>query len=104
MTKEQYFELCEMLQSEPLEDEIPVEINDLPLEVQEAFQVYSILNDNWEGMSGSYLGKNMAGLLDIMDILGIEDRALILNLIKLIDNVRFEFIQTQQQNKKSASK
>lgn len=103
MTREQYFDMIEMLGSEPIEEEIPVEIADLPLEAQEAYQVYSLLNDNWEGMSGSYLGKNMAGLKDIMDILDIEDRGTTLLIVKLFDNARSEYIQSQQKAKKSAS-
>ena len=35
MTKEQYFEMCEMMGSEPVEDEIPVEFDDLYSEVGE---------------------------------------------------------------------
>ena len=72
MTKEQYFEMCEMLGSEPLEEEIPVELYDLPLEVQEAYWVYTLLNDNWDSFGGNYLGKNLSGLLDIMNILKID--------------------------------
>ena len=30
MTKEAYFEMCEMLGSEPLESEIPLELDDFP--------------------------------------------------------------------------
>lgn len=103
MTREQYFEMCEMLGSEPIEEEIPVEIADLPLEAQEAYQVYSLLNDNWEGMSGAYLGKNMAGLKDIMDILDIEDKATTLTIVRLFDRARSDYIQTQQKMKKSAT-
>lgn len=103
MTKEQYFEMCEMLGSQPLESEIPVELGDLPIEAQEAYRVYSLLNDNWEGMSGTYLGKNMAGLKDILDILGIEDKITTLSIIQLIDNARLQYIKTQQKTKKSAT-
>lgn len=103
MTRDQYFEMCEMLGSEPRDDEIPVELSDMPLEVQEAYRVYTLLNDNWEGMSGTYLGKNMAGLKDIMDILDIDDRLTALTIIQLFDSARIQYIQAQQKSKKSAS-
>ena len=44
MTKEQYFEMCEMLGSQPVDSEIPVELDDFPVEVQQAFLVYKQLS------------------------------------------------------------
>ena len=35
MTKEMYFEMCEALGNDPVESEIPVELDDFPLEIQE---------------------------------------------------------------------
>ena len=103
MTKEQYFEMCEMLGSEPIEEEIPVEFNDLPLEVQEAYRVYTLLNDNWDSFGGNYLGKNMSGLLDIMNILEVEDKPTILNIIQILDRNRMNQVQAQLKAKKSAT-
>jgi hypothetical protein len=60
MDKQAYFEMCEMLGSEPLEDEIPIEIDDFPGLVQEALHLYSYLSDIWEGMSGTYMGKDLS--------------------------------------------
>ena len=96
MTKDTYFEMCEMMGFDPIEEDIPVEFEDLPLEVQEAYQVYDILTDNWEGMSGSYLGKHFAGIQDIMSMLGIEDPSTTIKLIMLIDQARREFLQTKK--------
>ena len=103
MTKEQYFEMCEMLGSEPLEEQIPVELADLPLEVQEAYRVYVLLNDNWDSFGGNYLGKNMSGLLDIMNILEIEDKVTILNIIQILDRNRMNQVQAQIKAQKSAT-
>ena len=44
MTKQQYFDMCNQLGTEPLEHEIPVELDDLPLEVQQALLVYRLLS------------------------------------------------------------
>ena len=103
MTKEQYFEMCEMLGSEPIEEQIPVELADLPLEVQEAYRVYVLLNDNWDSFGGNYLGKNMSGLLDIMNILEIEDKVTILNIIQILDRNRMNQVQAQIKAQKSAT-
>ena len=95
--------MCEMLGSEPLDEEIPVELADLPLEVQEAYRVYVLLNDNWDSFGGNYLGKNMSGLLDIMNILQIEDRITILNIIQILDRNRMNQVQAQIKAQTSAT-
>lgn len=98
MTKERYFELCEMMNSQPKASEIPVELEDFPLEVQECFQVYSCLQDNWEGMSGTYLGKNLTGVFEVMKIYNIENQQFALELIGLIDKYRSEqYVEQQKQ-------
>lgn len=107
MTKEQYFEMCEMLCSEPVEDEIPIEIADLPFEAQIAYSLYVSLNDNWEGMSGSYLGKQLQGIGEVMDIMGIEDKKATLEIVFLFDACRKEYfasMQQQKQQQKTAAK
>ena len=48
--------------------------NEFPLLIQESLMVWSYLTDQWDGMSGSYFGKQMAGINDILDIFEIEER------------------------------
>lgn len=90
MTKETYFEMCEMLGSEPIKEEIPVEYEDLLMDVQEAMGIYSKLRDEWDTMNGVYLGKSYSGILDIFEILEVlpEDRKTVFNLIGMIDSIR----------------
>lgn len=90
MTKEKYLEMCEMLGNTPDEDQIPVEFDDLPFEVQEALRIYNQLQDNWDYMGGNYIGKNYVGLFDIMNILGVqpEDRRAVYELLGQIDKIR----------------
>lgn len=57
MTRDKYFDICEMLGSTPKPEEIPVEFADLYDEIQEGIIVYNMLQDNWDTMSGVYLGK-----------------------------------------------
>ena len=94
MTKEAYFEMCEALGSEPIESEIPIDFSDLHVDVQEAMGVYSGLRDEWDSMSGTYLGKSFAGFGDILDILDVplEDRKTLYNLIRIIDSHRSKAI------------
>lgn len=101
MTKEAYFEMCEMMGSEPIESEIPIDFNDFPVTVQQAFGVYSKLRDEWDTMNGNYMGKSYAGILDILTILEVpvEDRKTMFELIGLIDKYRSEMIAANKPKK-----
>ena len=57
MTKQRYFEMCEMMGTTPIEDEIPIELEDFPDTIQTALAVYSFLRDDWDSVNGEYLGK-----------------------------------------------
>lgn len=104
MTKETYFEMCEALGSEPVAEEIPVEIVDFPVEMQEVLEIYRMLRDNWDTMNGNYLGKHFIGISDLFDIAEIDfvDRKLYLTLLHIVDNIRAQGIlklkPKQQQN------
>ena len=98
MTKEAYFEMCEALGNEPIQEEIPVEMEDFPDEVQEAITVYYKLRDDWDTMNGIYLGKSYTGLGDILNILEVptEDRKYVLEWISVMDTVRAKMIEAQR--------
>lgn len=94
MTKATYFEMCEALGSEPLEEEIPVEFEDLYVDLQQALGIYHKLRDEWDTMNGVYMGKNYAGILDIFTILEVpvQDHKTMFDLIGIIDNYRAKAI------------
>ena len=101
MTKAQYFEMCEQLNSEPLEEEIPVEYDDLPAEVQEALQIYNTLQDSWDYMGGNYIGKNMSYFSSVLDMYEVDhkDRRMLYELIVFIDQLRAKQIQEKKPKK-----
>jgi hypothetical protein len=90
--------MCEMLGSEPIESEIPVEIYDFPQEVQEAFSIYSLLSDNWEPMSGSYLGKTYSNVFDYFELFLVEKSnwLFMITLLQAIDSARSKVIAEKQ--------
>ena len=94
MTKEAYFEMCEELGTEPVDDEIPVDFEDFFIDVQEALGIYQKLRDEWDTMNGNYLGKNYAGLIDLLELLDVpvEDRRTQYELIGIIDRHRAQAI------------
>ncbi len=94
MTRDQYFEMCEMLGTTPIDDEIPVTLEDFPDDLHQAFSVYRMLSDNWEGMSGQYMGKIFTGIKDILEVAQIDkqDQFFVISLCRLIDDVRMQEI------------
>lgn len=99
MTKADYFEMCEQLGEQPVEANIPVEFEDFIWEVQQAFQIYNILKDEWDGFNGIYLGKNLVGITEIFDIsqINTEDRYTMVLLIKMIDRIRGQELNSKEQ-------
>ena len=88
MTKEQYLRMCEQLGSEPIPEEIPADFSDFPIDVQEAINIFSILPDNWEGMSGTYMGKDYSILPYLMDeIFQVNDKQMTMKLLLIIGRI-----------------
>lgn len=98
MTKEQYYDMCEQLGTEPVAEEVPVDIEDLPLEAQECLNLYKLLRDEWEFVGGNYLGKNLTTLFSLLESAGVpfEDQKVYYEIITIIDNVRIELSRKQQ--------
>ena len=95
MTKETYYEVCEAVGSDPIDSEIPVEFEDLVLEAQQALQIYNNLQDSWDYMNGNYIGKNLIGFKDILEIFSIskEDHRVMYELVMYIDTIRAKAIR-----------
>ena len=101
MTKETYFEMCETLSSEPVEEEIPVEYEDLTFDSQYVIYIFNLLPDRWSDMSGTYMGKDLTSLTQFFDIFSIP-KANWLLYIQLLGVLTEE--NTLSINRKSKSK
>lgn len=88
MTKDHYYDMCEVMGSEPIESEIPVDYEDLNLDIQQGLEIYNMLQDQWNTMDGTYMGKNYSGALDIMGLFEIVDKKTTFNLLRKIDEYR----------------
>jgi hypothetical protein len=64
-----------------------------------------MLRDEWDTMSGNYLGKSLIGIKDVLEATEIEpsEQKLIIMLIRLIDNVRSEEINNKKKMQEPAS-
>lgn len=84
--------------SEPIEEEIPVEYDDLPMEIQNTLVIYFKLKDEWDTMNGQYMGKNYSGIADIFEILEVprEDWKITFDLIGIIDRHRTNSLRKEK--------
>lgn len=83
---------------------MPPALENYPYEVQLAFFIYSLLQDTWDGMSGMYMGKNMSGLGELLDIYEIEDRKTVVFFMKHIDQQRGDAINEEVQRKQKQAR
>jgi hypothetical protein len=96
--------MCEQMGWEPKEEEIPKDPSFLPYECQEALMLFNILPDRVEGMSGTWLGKDLNSLSSIMDIYEIENKRDVLEYLLVIQRVYSEHYAQQQKMRESRAK
>lgn len=100
MSKDQYLLLMEQLGQDPNPEEIPLEFSDFPYEVQEAIKIFSILPDIYEGMSGTYMGKDYTILPYLMDeIFKVENKQETMMYLVMINKIVTDIRQKEQQRK-----
>lgn len=77
--------MCEQLGKEPDPEKMPLETSAFPVEVQVAFFIFDLLSDRWEGMSGSYLGKDWSCVDFLLDTYEVEDRPTVVYFMKMYE-------------------
>ena len=96
MTREVYLDMCEQLGSEPLDEEIPVELSDLPDAAQEAWTIYCYLADRYDSFSGHYFGKSLENIASLFELFGVDDKVTCLKLVTLFDRSETEQINSKK--------
>lgn len=106
VSKEVYLEMCEMMGTDPDPEHMPVEYGDFPTEIQVGINTYSLLQDRWEPMSGTYLGKDLTNLETLLRLLEVpvEDYITILQTVRLLDSTRTEIYQAKAKARESVKK
>ena len=64
---------------------MPLESSAFPAEVQVAFFVYNYLSDVWDGMSGSYMGKDWSHIDTLFNLFEIDDPKIVLYFMKMYE-------------------
>jgi len=92
--------MCEQLGSEPDPDKLPPTLDNLPEDVQNAFTIFSYMPDRWDGMSGSYFGKDWSSIDFFLDLFKIEDRKTVVFFISKIQNFQVEKLNEEMRQKR----
>jgi hypothetical protein len=96
--------MCEQMGWEPRDEDIPLDPSTLSLEAQQALIVLQSLPDNWEGMSGSWMGKDYSGLSTILDIYEVENKRLVFEFVKLCEIELGKFYAQKRKEQESLAK
>ena len=97
-----YLDICEQKGIDPDPDEMPPTPGDYPLEVQVAFLLHDLLPDRWDGMNGTYMGKDFSALGTLLDTWEVKDKKSCIYFIKHIEARNINKINKQQDVKRKA--
>ena len=85
MTRERYFTMCEQLEQEPIEDEIPPDWEDFPDIALQALSTFNNLGDRLVPDIG-YMGKDFTNLSYFIEHNGIVDTELFLEILLYLES------------------
>lgn len=88
--------MCDQMNIEPNPEEIPIDYSDLDIEGQKVLRIFNLLPDKVEGMGGTWLGKDFAGLGTFLDIYEIEDRVHFMDMLSILIHETGEHYRRQQ--------
>ena len=81
---------------------MPLDSRVFPQEIQTAFFIYSLLEDKWDGMSGTYMGKSFSNIEYFFNLYGVTDEKTILFFLKIYDSIKVNHrIQKSEQKRKA---
>lgn len=101
MTRERYFKMCEQMDKEPVEDEIPPDWEDFPETAVLALTTFGHLGDRIYPDIG-YMGKDFTNLPYYLEMYGVEDNELFLEILTFLESRAIK--QSQDQIKRESEK
>ena len=99
---DKYLSICEQLGEEPDPNKMPLETSDFPTEVQVAFFIFGFLEDRWEGMSGTYMGKTWNNLEYLFTLYDLDSKTTILYFMKMWEEVIVSFRANKSEQRRKA--
>lgn len=103
MDGEKYLRICEQLGQVPDPAKMPLESSAFPEEVQVAFFMFDLLSDRWDGMSGTYLGKDWSTCLQLFEVYEVDDSKNTIFFMKLYEAVLMKHRMEEQDRKRKAA-
>jgi len=94
MTRDRYLKMCEQLNKEPDLNEIPPDIEDFPDIAVQAMSIFGSLGDRIYPDIG-YIGKDFTNLNQYIQIYGIEDKELLLEILTYLESRAIKNSQEQ---------
>lgn len=85
MTRDRYLDMMEQLGEEPVEAEIPPDLEDLPSTVIEALNTFNSLGDRVFPEIG-YVGKDYTNLPFFLEVYEVEDKEFFLEILSWLDS------------------
>ena len=81
---------------------MPLDPSDFPVEVQVAFFLFGLLEDKWEGMSGSYLGKQWGNIEYLFSLYEVEEPRTMMYIMKMYEGIVVQTIAEESERKRKA--
>tara|TARA_B100000953_G_C17989330_1_gene411576 strand:- start:320 stop:646 length:327 start_codon:yes stop_codon:yes gene_type:complete len=85
---------------EPDPAKMPLDSSEFPEEVQVAFFMFSLLSENWDGASGTYLGKDWAQCTQLFEVYEVEDPKTTMYFMKLYEHVLVKYRMEKAEEKR----
>ena len=82
---------------------MPPDRSEFPQEVQEAFMVHDFLPDRWDGMSGTYLGKDYSALETVLNVFEVADKQQVILFLKHIEARNMNKVNKELERKRKSS-
>lgn len=82
---------------------MPLDLSELPEEVQVAFFMFGLLPDHYEGMSGTYMGKYWDGIEYYFKMYEVQEPKVILYLMKLYEVSLVNYRAEKAEQKRKAN-
>lgn len=95
--------MCEQLGVEPDPSRLPPTLDIFPEEVQYSFLIFNYMPDRWDGMSGTYLGKDWSSIDFFLDLFEVkEDKKIVVFFISKIEGTYSKSINEKMEQKRKA--
>lgn len=81
---------------------MPLDTADFPVDVQVAFFIFGLMEDVWDGMSGSYMGKNWHNIPYFIELYEVDQPKELIYILKMYESIIVEDRAKKAENKRKA--